>query len=77
MGTGAGIEGLALGGQDQAARGPLQKPCAEAVFEPGHQLGQGGGGQPHIPRRSRKSACFHGANKSSHLGSTIHEVIMD
>jgi hypothetical protein len=58
-----GVERLALGRQVQAPRGPLQQARTEPVLEAGHQLGQGGGRQAHIPRRSREPAGFHGANE--------------
>jgi hypothetical protein len=61
----------------QAARGPLQQPGAEPVFEAGHQFGQGRRRQPQIPRRSREPAGFHGTNESSHLSGAIHGFIME
>jgi hypothetical protein len=71
------VEGLALGRQLQAARGPLQQPGAEPIFQPGHQFRQRGRGQTQIPRRSREPPGFHGTNKGSHLTGTIHGAIME
>jgi len=71
------IERLALGRELQAARRPLQQARTQAVFEAGHQLGKRRWRKTQLPRRSRKPAAIHRANKSSHFSSTIHRLIMD
>jgi hypothetical protein len=53
-----GIEGLAFGGQLQAARGPLQQAGTEAVLQAGHQLGQRGWRQAQAPAPQQRTRRF-------------------
>lgn len=70
---GVAQEILAVFGQGQLARGPIQKGSADLLFEPPDLMTDGGLGQMEPLRRTGESAGFANGNKGAkQCGLKVH-----